>query len=202
MGIITRKFEPSISTSEDYDKVTGVCSIEFFSSRDVEDFFQDEIEQILGKYEISQYAIDLKRHSPKHTSVGAQDTLVIYTHNEFITHWKEATTEIQGAVHRCVEVQGVEAQIQVEIRHKDKVYRDWSFALRPDRPELAALEIAQDCVHAELKSLKIYQNGVLSALVCEAEIGKTLKTNQLSYFASYRAREKIGKASRSVWSKN
>ncbi|CZT46666.1 uncharacterized protein RSE6_07126 [Rhynchosporium secalis] len=191
MGIITRKFEPSISTSEDYDK----------ASRDVKDFFQDEIEQILGKYEISQYAIDLKRHSPKHTSVGAQDTLVIYTHNEFITHWKEATTEIQGAVNHCVEVQGVEAQIQVEIRHKDKMFRDWSFALRPDRPELAALEIAQDCVHAELKSLKISEWSSIGSSMRgrDREDPENKPTLLVCFIPGTR---KVGKASRSVWSKN
>ncbi|ELR09987.1 hypothetical protein VC83_06386 [Pseudogymnoascus destructans] len=155
MGVICRKRKYASSSSlEDFDPITGACSVEKFAAskdafrvaptlklpipmpydskrcsakvRDITEVLFDSIIEAAGTFGISCQTIEVHHMWQRGFPQTAGDTIILSTLDVIATRWEAAANYILGMVEEAV----VDIEFRIEIRNPDLMYSDISMPIR------------------------------------------------------------------------
>ncbi|ELR05087.1 hypothetical protein VC83_00172 [Pseudogymnoascus destructans] len=167
MGVICRKRKYASSSSfEDFDPITGACSVEKFAAskdafrvaptlklptpepcdskrcsekvRDITEMLFGDIIEAAETFGISCQTIEVYHMWQRGLPQTAKDTIILSTLDIDTARWEAAANHILGMVEEVV----VDIKFRVEIRNPDLMYSDISMPIRDDEVCKILKEIA------------------------------------------------------------
>ncbi|KAF4625898.1 hypothetical protein G7Y89_g12266 [Cudoniella acicularis] len=178
--VVKRKYILSTDSSEEYDSVTGVSSIEFYvamkdphraapvgkiatpwpitetrpspEARKFANEIQKQIEEILANFVVKFETIKIRNVAARGLS-NFRTTMIIITDDTDTENWVAAATTVQMIIDEVIKARGTGLKIGVEIRNPALMYQDVSRIIRSDTAEYKALIAVQKETIAKVKEV-------------------------------------------------